>query len=90
MSTKQETGAYDCYANLLPDEPYFLLMARDPDAQWAVREWASRREAAINAGTRPESDREKVREAFEVERQMVRWQRENAGQSGRQPAGLRD
>ncbi len=41
MSTKQHLGEFDCYANALPNEPMFVLLARDPKAATAVRDWAA-------------------------------------------------
>jgi hypothetical protein len=44
MGTKNSPGKYDCYANLEPDEPYFLLMGRDRHAAYLVNLWAQMRE----------------------------------------------
>lgn len=43
MGTKNSPGEYDCYANAEPDEPMFVLLARDPLAAYLVRIWASAR-----------------------------------------------
>jgi hypothetical protein len=43
MGTKNEPGAYDCYAKLGPDEPYFLLRAKDPVAPYLTMMWAASR-----------------------------------------------
>lgn len=40
MATKNNPGAFDCYANAEPDEPMFTLLARDSCAAEVVREWA--------------------------------------------------
>ena len=40
MSTKNNPGNFDCYANAAPDEPMFVLLARDPIAPILVRIWA--------------------------------------------------
>lgn len=45
MSTKLKPGAFDCYAKLVDDEPYFVLRGKDPDAPALVEEWAARRES---------------------------------------------
>lgn len=79
MGTKENPGKFDCYDNALPDEPMFVLLARDPDAPFHVAEWAYRREHAINIGRRPESDRSMVAEALECAENMRRWRRENDG-----------
>ena len=43
MSTKNNPGPHDCYAKAAPDEPMFILLARDPMAPELVRQWAFRR-----------------------------------------------
>lgn len=43
MSTKQHPGAYDCYAKLADDEPYFVLRAKDAVAPEVVEEWVKLR-----------------------------------------------
>lgn len=40
LGTKNNPGAYDCYANAEPDEPMFVLLGRDTDAPALVRLWA--------------------------------------------------
>jgi hypothetical protein len=49
MATKQDPGSFDCYAKAAPDEPLFVLLARDSLAPELVEVWAERREAAGNA-----------------------------------------
>ena len=39
MSTKNNPGSYDCYAKLDPNEPYFVLRAKDPSAPYLIRIW---------------------------------------------------
>jgi hypothetical protein len=46
MGTKNNPGAYDCYANAEPDEPMFVLLGRDKHAPLLVKIWADMREAA--------------------------------------------
>ena len=48
MGTKLKPGRFDCYQNAEPDEPMFVLLARDPMAPLLVRLWADLREH--NAG----------------------------------------
>jgi hypothetical protein len=43
MATKNNPGDYDCYENAEPDEPMFVLLARDPVAAEVVRDWIKRR-----------------------------------------------
>jgi hypothetical protein len=73
MGTKANPSSYDCYANLEPDEPYFVLMARDNQAAYLVRDWASTRLAQIETGQRPEEDRKQVDEAMQCAADMVKW-----------------
>jgi hypothetical protein len=39
MGTKNNPGRYDCYHKAEPDEPMFVLLARDPVAATMVRIW---------------------------------------------------
>lgn len=66
MGTKNKPGDFDCYANALPDEPMFVLLARDPHAPALVRAWADRR---LEAG----EDRAKVEEAYGCANAMEKW-----------------
>jgi hypothetical protein len=79
MGTKNNPGEHDCYAGALPDEPMFVLLARDPDAPRLVEEWARQRAADIRAGLRPQSDAGMVREAQDAAWIMRRWRRDNDG-----------
>lgn len=44
MGTKDNPGKFDCYANAAPDEPMFILLARDKHAPTLVWLWATLRE----------------------------------------------
>ena len=44
MGTKNSPGKFDCYANADPDEPMFVLLARDKHAPALVEMWAAMRE----------------------------------------------
>lgn len=79
MATKKNPGQFDCYANALPDEPMFILLARDPAAPFLVRAWAERREAEVRAGIRTAADMEMVGEAEECASQMAEWRKRNNG-----------
>lgn len=39
MGTKNNPGRFDCYTKADPDEPMFVLLARDPIAPILVRLW---------------------------------------------------
>lgn len=43
MGTKNNPGKFDCYQRAAPDEPMFVLLARDPLAPIVVRLWADLR-----------------------------------------------
>lgn len=49
MGTKNQPGAFDCYEHALPDEPIFVLLARDRCAPEIVRVWATMRENRLRA-----------------------------------------
>ena len=49
MSTKLNPGLFDCYAKLEPNEPYFLLMGRDPLAGTLVRAWTAGAEVRLRS-----------------------------------------
>lgn len=79
MGTKLNPGEFDCYANALPDEPMFVLLARDALAPDVVRQWAALIEHAINRGMKPETDIAKVKEARTCADAMGLWRVENNG-----------
>jgi len=98
MGTKASPGHFDCHAAALPDEPLFVLLARDPLASTLVRLWAAVRQGDRNIafaammelqGFIPEykrqPEREKAAEAFECASNMLRWRIENNG-AWREPA----
>jgi PRTRC genetic system protein C len=64
--TKANPGAYDCYAAAEPDEPMFILLARDKHAPALVWLWATLREL-------DGEDRAKVEEARACVAQMLEW-----------------
>jgi len=79
MGTKNNPGAYDCYDKALPDEPMFVLLARDPFAPTVLRWWAAQREDDIDAHIRPESDNAMVQEARKCADEMESWRKVNNG-----------
>lgn len=48
MSTKNNPGEFDCYANAGPDEEMFILLARDPTAAHLVRAWRCLRAGQVS------------------------------------------
>lgn len=65
MGTKNNPGNYDCYAKAEPDEPMFVLLARDEYAPMLVGLWV-----AIKAGR---MDEKKCLEALQCAQNMVQW-----------------
>lgn len=66
MGTKQDPGKFDCYKNAEPDEPMFILLARDPLAPILVEAWAKLSIARIDGV-------EKSNQALQVAREMREW-----------------
>ena len=66
MATKNNPGAFDCYANAEPDEPMFVLLGRDKHAPTLVWLWATLREL-------DREDPAKVKEARECCAKMMEW-----------------
>ena len=77
MGTKNNPSYFDCYANALPDEPMFVLLARDLQAPGQVRSWALGRMYEILEGRKPESDRAMVDEAMRCANAMEAWRKEH-------------
>lgn len=79
MGTKLKPARFDCYANALPDEPMFILLARDASAAGVVSLWAMERLCEISQGRRPDSDRPMVEEARQCAKDMAEWRSTNYG-----------
>ena len=102
MATKEFVGPVDCLAAALPDEEYFLLLARDPLAPGLAMIWASLRigdaESAFGnfrALCDPQliqhyvrnPDTAKSEEAVDVAQRMVIWREHNlTAGEGRKPS----
>lgn len=89
MGSKTDPGSFDCYHNALPDEPMFILLARDPSAPDLVDRWATERQREIQKGTRPRSDQAMVDEAIHCAAHMRHWRVVNNG-SWRSPQDTTD
>ena len=74
MGTKNKPGAFDCYANAEPDEPMFVLLARDKRAPDLVRRWAVER---LGGASESKEDVSKAHEAFECAAAMEEWRKKN-------------
>jgi hypothetical protein len=70
-NSKNNPSKFDCYAAAAPDEPMFVLLARDPSAPFLVALWALIREKLGE-------DPEKIAEALECGEAMERWLHEHA------------
>jgi hypothetical protein len=86
MGTKTNPGKYDCLSKAEPDEPVFVLMARDPVAPKLVDLWA-----AVSYGSKaaaraffddllkfadeiePLQPADKCNEAYECAKEMEAW-----------------
>ena len=75
MGTKNNPGAFDCYANAEPDEPMFVLLARDEKSPHLVRQWVAVR--AMQDASKV--DDEKAREALACADAMERWRADAKG-----------
>lgn len=71
MGTKIEGDR--CLDAAMPDEPMFVLLARDPNMPALVRLWASIRRTQIAEGARPTTDLGQVEEAERLAERAVRW-----------------
>jgi hypothetical protein len=80
MGTKNEPGNFDCYGNAEPDEPMFILLARDMVAPEIVEAWANERAVLINDGVKPKEDWAMVHEARECANKMRDWRKANRPQ----------
>lgn len=65
-----------CYDAAMPDEPMFVLLARDESSPKLVRQWAAIRQSLISAGLKPESDQAQIDEALALADRMEAWRRE--------------
>jgi hypothetical protein len=76
MGTRNQPGQYDCLARLADDEPYFVLVAHDDSAPGTIVAWVADRLDRIRLGERPGADLAQLREALNLARDMLAWQRE--------------
>lgn len=70
MGTKNNPSAFDCYDAAGPDEPMFILLARDPLAPILVDLWATLRETQGCADHPGRSHTDKAREAHQCAESM--------------------
>lgn len=70
MGTKNNPGKFDCYENAEPDEPMFILLARDPCAAALVDLWVEMRKKLS-------TNEEKLAEAIVCAKHMRNWREKN-------------
>ncbi len=70
MATKNNPGQFDCYERAGPDEPLFVLRAKDLLSPELVRLWADKSEEAGEFS-------DKVTEARKCADDMEAWYKEN-------------
>lgn len=68
MGTKNNPGKFDCYAKADPDEPIFILRAKDPLASFLVNLWAS-----FAKTMHEDITEEKINEAKATADEMLMW-----------------
>lgn len=85
MGSKNNPGDFDCYGNALPDEPMFILLARDPMGPKLVDDWAADRMRAVMLRMRPLEDLKMVDEAQRCAKAMREWRAANEGKWRQQP-----
>lgn len=69
MATKNNPGPFDCYAHAAPDEPMFILLARDECAPDTIRSWCAYR---VSVGQNKPGD-DKLTEAYACADAMDAW-----------------
>lgn len=91
MGTKNNPGKFDCYASAEPDEPMFVLLARDPSAPWLTVAWAALRNGdlqgamdhmkdafeALQTAGKTTTPNEKLSEAIGCGFKMLKWREAN-------------
>lgn len=75
MGTKNNPAPFDCYANAEPDEPMFILLARDESAPGAIKSWCYER---VLRGANQPGDPQ-IMEALECAVAMEAWREANRG-----------
>lgn len=78
METKANPNPNGCLAKALPDEPFFVLLARDETAPETIRKWADLRAQLGIEGDRRQ-DAEQLAEALQTAEIMASWRAANEG-----------
>lgn len=83
MSTKNHPSVFNCYKAALPDEPMFVMLARDPAAPETLRHWANQRRLLGKVAT--EDDQDRIAEALALASRMENWRLANLDPLGGTP-----
>ena len=78
METKNNPTPGSCLAKALPDEPMFILLARDRCAPDTIRFWADQR-SQLGVEQGESQDAEQLLEALETAEEMGAWRARNDG-----------
>lgn len=71
MSSKARPGQFRCYEAALPDEPFFVILARDPAAPATLEFWARER---MRLGKVVETDdRDRIKAAIDESKDFQQW-----------------
>lgn len=79
IGSKLNPGNHDCLNEALPDEPVFILLARDRRFSEHVVDWANRREIDIEADIQPKEDLFKTISALAIAEQGRKWREYRMG-----------
>jgi hypothetical protein len=71
VGTKNNPDEFDCYANAEPDEPMFVLLARDPTAPSLLRWWVRMRKGFGKHSAEQDAQALAIADAMEA------WREEN-------------
>lgn len=71
MATKNHGGQFRCYDAALPDEPMFVILARDPAAPATVEFWATER---VRQGkVHEQDDQDRIKAAIDEAKEFQEW-----------------
>lgn len=80
METKANPNPTGCLARALPDEPFVVFLARDPDAPATLEFWANHRQQRLVAsGALTDADEDQVADILRDAATFMEWRSENDG-----------
>ena len=80
MGTRNNPGAFNCYAAALPDEEIFTVLARDPAMPATILFWVGERSRLGKIET--EEDCIRLEQATEIARKARKWRQDNLNPTG--------